>query len=132
MQSSGVNRRRHERYALAPMYTPITVRVRGDGANLYEGHTYDISEGGLQFELDEPIAPGTPVILQVTLPAGTWENCDDLGPGRTILAEGNVVWSDTTEPGPVRTAVVFTRFAKLTDKERLMRQISGGKLRRAA
>ncbi len=132
MNGSAVNRRRFERFVLSPMYTPVTVRrVSETGASL-EGHAYDVSEGGCQFELDHPIPCGTPILMQVTLPAGSWTACDDLGPGRTVGVYGNVVWCDTDEPGPARMAVAFTRFMRAGDKERLLRQIASGRLSRAA
>ena len=54
------NRRRHERFALSPMHTQIAVRPMDSDAFSFEGHAYDISEGGVQFELDRGFEPGTP------------------------------------------------------------------------
>ena len=132
MNGASINRRRYERFVLSPMYTPVSVRRSESTGEFFEGHAYDVSEGGCQFELDHGIACGTPIFLQVTLPAGSWSECDDLGPGRTVGVYGNVVWNDESEPGPARMAVAFTRFVLAGDKERLLRQITSGRLSRAA
>lgn len=124
------NRRQYERFALAPMYTPITARLLDNEEFSLEGHAYNISEGGVQFELDHPIAPGTAIALQITLPTGT--AAPDIGPGRSVFVFANIVWLDDEEPGPVRMAATFTRFARLGDKERLLRMISSGRYARAA
>jgi len=126
------NRRRYERFQLAPMYKPISVRLLDSEHFTLDGHAYNISEGGIQFELDRGIEPGTPIALQVTLPNNHWTECPDLGPGRSIFVLGNVIWLDDDELGPARMAVVFTRFARAGDRERLLRQISGGRMQRAA
>lgn len=128
--STTSNRRTYERFALAPMYTPITARLLENDEFTLEGHAYNISEGGVQFELDQPVAPGTAIALQIILPAG--QASDDIGPGRSVFVFANVVWIDDDEPGPVRMAAVFTRFARLGDRERLIRTISSGRYTRAA
>jgi hypothetical protein len=124
-----VNRRRFERFATPAMYTPVSVRLLEDETFSLEGHSYDISEGGAQFELDRGIEPGTQIALQITLPQTLTV---DIGPGRSVFVFANVVWCDDSEPGPVRMAVVFSRFARAGDKERLMRQLSSGRLSRVA
>lgn len=129
---ANVNRRKFERFRVSPMYTPITVREGGMVEGEFgEGHAYDLSEGGVQFELDRFVLPGTAVTVQITLPTGgaMW---DDLGPGRSVLAFGNVIWADESEPGPVRHAVAFTTFARVGDKERLLKQLGSGRFARAA
>lgn len=132
MNSVSFNRRRFERFALPAQYTPISLRFLDSEHFTLDGHAYDISEGGIQFELDRGIEPGTAVALQVTLPVSAWTDCPDLGPGRSIFVFANVVWLDDGEPGPVRMAAVFSRFARAGDRERLLRQISSGRIRRAA
>lgn len=121
-----VNRRRHERFGVRPMYTSISVRLRSDPATERQGHAYDVSEGGVRFELDGPIPAGTPVDLAVNLP----------GPGddRTVHAFGNVVWVsvDPDEPGPVRMAAAFTGFASRRDRDLLLGRLSSGRYARAA
>jgi hypothetical protein len=127
-----VNRRKFERFVLRPMYTPVAARTLDREDFVFEGHAYDVSEGGIQFELDHPIAPGTPVALQITLPTGPNGHTDDIGPGRSVFVMGNVVWIDDSEPGPVRHALAITRFVRLGDRERLIKQLTSGRFARAA
>lgn len=128
--TQSVNRRRFERFRLPPMYTPIAVRPLDEGEPDLDGHAYDISEGGVRFEVDHAIAPGTPIAMEITLPA----TLESLEPERRVQAFGSVVWTDEDpdEPGPVRMAAVFTRFAGLGDKARLLGQLSSGSFSRAA
>jgi hypothetical protein len=119
-----LNRRRHERLRLPPMYTPVTL-CRLDNQRVLEGHSYDISEGGLQFELDEAIEAGTPVAIELALPR----------PGRrpaTIEVLGTVVWTDESEPGPVRMAVEIKSFALPEDRDSLRQYIAAGRVAKAA
>jgi hypothetical protein len=126
------NRRRFERFELPCMYTGVGVRTLDSEAFDREGHAYNVSEGGVQFELDYGIAPGTPVALRIDLPPSVLV-AGDIGPGRSVFVLGNVVWLDDTDgPGPVRMAMAITRFARAGDRDRLMRIFSAGKLRRAA
>ncbi len=128
--STAVNRRTHERFVLSPMYTPVSVRLVDEERFGLEGHAYNISEGGLQFELDRPVPSGTEVAIQITLPQSQWS--EDIGPGPNVLVFANVIWVDESEPGPVRMAAAFTRFARLGDRERLMKQLGSGRFARAA
>ncbi len=121
---STFNRRRHERFVLPPMYTPVTVRLGARQER--EGHCYDVSEGGVQFELDQPIDLGTAVEIKFEFPGKDDESA------RTVRAFGNIVWIDDSEPGPVRMAATFTRFAHAVDRERLFTRITSGQLARAA
>lgn len=130
MLGSIINRRRYERFALPAMYTAITVRTLDQDRDSLEGHTYDISEGGVHFELDHPIEPGTPVAVEIFLPASVLT--DDPEAGRIVFAFGNIVWADDSEPGPVRLAAAFTRFARDGDRERLVRAFASGIMARAA
>ncbi len=128
-----IDRRAHPRFVVEPMYTPICVRPL-DRDNYepdagWSGHAYDISEGGLRFELDRPIKPGTRVAMQITLPSMH----ADIGPGRSIFVFANVVWiDDEDEPGPARMAAVITDFVRAGDRERLLRQFASGRYRAAA
>jgi len=108
-------------------YTPIAVRRLDEDVFTLEGHAYDISVGGVQFELDQGIEPGTRVAVRIHLPT----RVGDVGPGRAVFAFGNVVWNDDEDVGPVRLAVAFTSFARAGDEERLVRQI-GCETNRAA
>jgi len=125
-----LNRRRHERFSLPPMYTSLTVNVMSEPKIQCEGHCYDISEGGVQFELDDAIPRGTPVQLLIELPSSLVDE-DECGE-RAVAVIANVVWIDSSEPGPVRMAAVFSRFARADDRERLFRHITSGRLVRAA
>jgi len=115
------NRRRYERLSVPPMYTPVAVRPVLESGPASDGHTYDLSEGGLQFELDHAICPGTPVIVKMELPRSF--GADAEADRRDVVAFGNVVWADDSEPGPVRMAVVFTKFASEGDRQRLLERI---------
>ncbi len=123
-----INRRRFERFALAPMYTPVAVKLLADDSYDFEGHAYDISEAGVRFELDRPIEAGTPVAICVMLP-GTRAETE-----RSVCVYANVIWveDDADEPGPVRMAAAFTRFARAGDKERLLGLLGSGRYARAA
>lgn len=127
--SQFVNRRGHERFAMHPMYTPVSVRLAPDAADDLEGHAYDISEGGVRFELDEAIAPGTSLTMKIAVPAGS----GNVAP-QDVSVRANVVWldNDPDEPGPVRMAAVFTRFDNPGDRGRLLTQLSRGGFARAA
>jgi hypothetical protein len=126
---SGRERRQHPRFELEPMYTDISVRLLEDDVFTLAGHAYDISVGGLRFELDRAIAPGTKIAMQINLP--TMNN--DKGPGRAVFVFANVVWlEDEDEPGPVKMAAVFTHFVRLGDEQRLMAQLRTGIYRIAA
>jgi hypothetical protein len=124
--NSAANRRLHERFTLPAMYAPVAIRLISEEHFGAQGHAYDISEGGLRFELDRAIEPGTQVAVQVTLP-GTGDVEDD-SPARSVFAFANIVWlEDEDEPGPVRMAAVFSRFAREGDRERLQRQLGSGR-----
>jgi hypothetical protein len=127
-----IDRRRFPRFVVEPMYTPLAVRLLDSPSEAFdiEGHAYDISEGGARFELDRPIAPGTRIAVQITLPS---MSDSDIGPGRTVLVFANVVWLDEDEGVPPhRMAAVFTHFARAGDRERLLRQFATGRYRAAA
>jgi hypothetical protein len=129
---NAINRRRFERFVLQPMYTPVSVRLADSQDTALEGHAYDVSEAGVRFELDSPVAPGTAVMMQITLPTGLGEPDQDTESGRSVLVQGNVVWLDDSEPGPVRMAMVITRFVRLGDRDRLLRRLISGRYARAA
>lgn len=118
------NRRRHERFTLAPMYTSITARRRGDG-RACTGHAYDVSESGLRIELDDDgIRPGEAVDLELNV-AG-----DDLDVNATV--EVVRLFETDDDPGPRRMGVTFRRFRTPGDRDRLVRWLGSGHLQRAA
>lgn len=124
-----INRRQHERFELRPMYTSLKARPMDRTTFRDEGHAYNISEGGVCFELDRAYEPGTMLALQVDLPS----LAIDPGPGRAIYLVGRVVWVDEDEaPGPVRMALSVHSFPRAGDRERLLAQFGARVLKRAA
>ena len=130
MLDANSNRRRFERLSLPAAYTPVLVSQLIANQPLLDGHAYDLSEGGCQFELDRAIQPGTPILMQIELPASISESDD--AQAATVAVIGNVVWLDESEPGPARMAIAFTRFAQGGDRERLIARLSSALSRRAA
>jgi len=128
----GPDRRRHERTTVIPAYTGCRVRLQREDGFRFDGHVHDISEGGVRFEADVPVDPGTPVALQIDLPHRD-SSADADGPGRAVFVIGNVVWCNIEEPGPAIMAMAITRYARAGDRERLLRRLAGnGFARRAA
>lgn len=124
-----VNRRSHERFLLEPGYTSAAVRVHPDEQFFtHEGHVYDISEGGICFELDRPLQPGSTISMRIDLPG----NSGDAGPGRAVFLTGNIIWCDLDEPGASRMALAITRFDREGDKGRMLRAFSHKRYLRAA
>ncbi len=104
--------RLHPRLTLPPMYTVFRARPQGAKRFCWTGHIYDISAGGIRFELDAPIKPGTTIEFRATLPSPN---------PTTINAQGHVVrfHDDPSELGPVRMALTIDDFPNDTDKLRL-------------
>lgn len=126
------DRRRHPRYLLPSMYTKVEVRPLASEEYQWSGHAYDISLGGLRFELDHPIEPGTRVAIRVELPGAERLR---LLERRPVYAFANVVWleeEDLDHPGPVRMACVFERFVMPGDRERLLGRLASGRYSLAA
>jgi hypothetical protein len=115
------------------MYTALAIAAVGDqseGAFANEGNAYDISEGGVRFEAELPIAPGSTVQMRITLPN---LSAHDLESNRTVLVTANVVWlEDEDEPGPYKMAAIFKSFALVGDRDRLLRHFATGRYRAAA
>ncbi|MEL7473165.1 MAG: PilZ domain-containing protein [Planctomycetota bacterium] len=131
---ANIDRRRHARFMLRPMYHFVRVRPLDRDEYALDGHAYDVSESGARFELDRPIAPGTPIALELHLPGLGVPGTHDIGPGRAIYVIGNVIWLDDDEVdvGPTRMAVAFTRFCRANDRDRLLRQLGTGRYALAA
>lgn len=129
LTNNPADRRRYVRYHLRPMYTAARVTPIDGLTPTMEGHSYDLSEGGVQFELDHAIPAGSPVGIEVMLPALMgYEREED----RSVKAFATVVWVDDSEPGPVRMAAVFRRFATAEDRARLLNHLKTGRYRIAA
>lgn len=128
----GKDRRQFPRYILPSMYTAVEVRPIDAERFQWKGHAYDISRGGMRFELDRPIEPGSKIAVRLQLPGA-----QNLPPSerRPVYAFANVVWieeDDLASGGPVRMACVFSRFVMPGDEERLLRRISSGRYSLAA
>jgi len=122
------DRRTCERYITSPMHHAISIRTFDEETFEHHGHAYDLSEGGVCFELDDTIAPGTLVGVMIHLPIGF-----DKGPGRAVFALGRIVWrAGSDEPGPVLMGAMFDSFARLGDLGRLQRFLNQGVYRGAA
>lgn len=132
MTTNPIDRRVFPRFQMDPGYTPVEARIHPDESFALSGHIYDLSEGGVCFELDRPIEPGTTVSLKIDLPWHAISSGLDHGPGRAVFMTGNVVWCDLDEPGASRMAVAMTRFDRAGDRERLVRAMSAGRYLRAA
>jgi PilZ domain len=129
MNTNQINRRQFERFLMNPGYTSASVRLHPDETTFTRaGHVYDISEGGLCFELDLPIEPGSTISMMIDLPM----NMADSGPGRAVFVTGNIVWCDIEEPGAAKMAMVISRFDREGDKQRLMQTLVRQSTMRAA
>ena len=120
--SPEVDRRTHTRYALPSMYTTVSV-VDENGTVIREGHVYDISEGGMRFELDDALEPGSTVIVRIDLPGHNTEH---------VNATCNILWveeEDLELPGPVRMACCF---ASVEDEHKLAGMLTSGRYHLAA
>ena len=119
-----INRRRHERFSVMPMYSEVTARrLAEEKAESLAGHAYDISETGVRIELDEPIEQGEAVELEVRI-----------GVDVELIATATVVWLNDPEddPGPRRMALEFETFADETGRVRLVDYLGRGSALRAA
>ncbi|MGP1345982.1 MAG: PilZ domain-containing protein [Phycisphaerales bacterium] len=130
--TSGSDRREHPRFALPAMYTAIAARTLDTDAFSMFGHAYDLSEGGMRFEIDQPIEPGTPIVVRISLPGRplTWAE------RRPVYAFANLVWVEPEDleiaAGPIRMACVFRRFVQPGDLQRLQDALSSGRYALAA
>jgi hypothetical protein len=121
-------RRKHARFTLPAGYAPITVRTLDSDSFDIEGVAYDLSEGGIRFELDRPIKPGTQIEMKLQLPGGGGQ-----GIRRPVYAFADVVWiEDEEDPGPVKMAATFARFSSVEDGHRLREQLGAHRFRAAA
>jgi len=115
------NRRREQRYGLAPGYGSVAVR-RLDSGEVMHGHAYDISVTGIRVELDERLTPGEQVQLWI-----------DFGDAQ-IATRSKVVWQfdSADDPGPVRLALDFADSISPDDRTRLLAYIANVGILRAA
>ena len=107
---AGSDHRRYPRKAIRPGYASLSVTT---GEETYDGHIYDISMGGIRFELDDAMDAGTPVEVHMQLPVG------DVN-ASPIHAKGKVVrFHDPDEVGPIRMGLAFTKLPSASDRRAL-------------
>lgn len=124
------DRRRHDRYELPAMYSRIAIRRLESDDFEWDGHAYDISRGGVRFELDRGFEPGTPIAMRIDLPRAMIERSTER---RSVYVFANVVWlEDDDQTGPIRMAAVFSRFCQSGDEELLLKRINSGRYSLAA
>jgi len=114
------------------MYTEVEVRALDCEKFEWKGHAYDISEGGMRFELDRSIKTGTEIALRIQLPGAQHLPAAERRP---VYAFANVVWieeEDVDQAGPVRMACVFRNFVQPGDEERLKSRLQSGRYSLAA
>lgn len=127
---SGIDRRKFTRYQLPSMYSRIMVRPMDSDEFVWDGHAYDISRGGIRFELDEAIEMGAEIAVRIDLPQTICERSTER---RSVFAFANVIWTgEEDEVGPVRHAASFTRFAEESDETQLHERLSQGRYALAA
>jgi hypothetical protein len=125
-------RRIHTRYAVPAMYTAVAVRRTDEDAFGLFGHAYDLSEGGMRFEVDQPLPEGAEIEVRLQLPGGSagWTG------HRPVYATARVVWLEEEDvelgAGPVRMACAFSRFQHPGDAQRLRLALGSGRFAAAA
>ena len=125
MRAQSIDRRRHDRFELVPMYTSVTVQsVANLQMRTRVGHAYDLSESGVRLELDEALEEGERVTVHLGLPGEQW----------SITATAEVIWvnAEIDDPGPRRMALSFIAYSSPGDRARLMRFLGSGMAPRAA
>ena len=125
------DRRIYPRFVLPSMYTDIAIRTLDEQTFDLEGHAYDLSIGGMRFELDRGLEPGQVVAARLSLPSSALRWTDR----RPIYAMTRLVWvnqDDIEECGPVRMACVFNRFMQPGDEARLVEALKSGRYALAA
>ncbi len=121
------NRRAHRRFRVLPMYATVMARrLTETGTHRLHGHVYDVSEGGVRIELDEPLELGESIAVRLGLPGAPWEHGGE--------ASASVVWVNDAEddPGPRRMALRFVEFPDRSDRDRLVSYLASGTARQAA
>lgn len=110
------DQRQYPRIKVPAMYTLVRARVLGSNKYTFTGHIYDVSLGGMRFDLDMPIEPGTQIELRGMLPGGGHT---------TFRAIGRVVrtHSDINDRGPVTLGLQFESFRSPMDRQRLAEYI---------
>ncbi len=102
------DKREFPRRPLPLGYSEVRVRRSGKQRFTLAGHAYDISAGGVRFELDRELTDGEEVDIRVVLPGDK---------PHQVQAHGAVVrFHDPGEAGPIRMAVSFSDMAEPIDR----------------
>jgi len=108
----GPEYRQHRRTPLPAAYTQFRLRRSGESEYFSEGHAYDLSEGGVRFEIDAPLPPGEIVDVELIVPGSI---------GAAVHATGRIArLHDPDELGPTRMAICFT---SVQEPQRLARLV---------
>jgi c-di-GMP-binding flagellar brake protein YcgR len=117
--------RQTPRLKLPAMYTLLRLKPRGDDRFKWTGHIYDISTGGMRFEMDTDLPAGTEIEVRAMLPGAT---------PTTVTASGRIVRLHEDDPSlpPVRMAMTFDTFSHPIDRQKLCDYLTDRGLRLAA
>ena len=102
-------RRIQPRLQLPPMYTLVRVRMANDTQYRWTGHIHDVSLGGMLFELDQTLKPGTVLEVRGLLPGHKQLTFHARGP---IIR----VHFDDQAFGTRRVAMSFDAFSREQDR----------------
>ncbi|TVQ30274.1 MAG: PilZ domain-containing protein [Phycisphaeraceae bacterium] len=124
-------RRRSIRFSMTPERARVVVRplrtIEHDRE--IEGGAFDISEHGAQFELDQPLDPGTSIAMRIDLPHTGPERSTER---RVFFVFAEVVWTRMTADGVARIGATFTRFEREAERSMLRRRLFSGRYTLAA
>ena len=117
--------RQSSRLKLSAMYSSIHVRPRHSRQFCWSGHIYEVSDAGLRFELDHPVALGKPVDVRATLPGRN---------ATTVNLSGRIVryHDDPDDPGPIRVGMKIDSFSTEDDRRLWLDYIRSSRLSQAA
>lgn len=127
----GREQRQYPRIKVPAMYTLIRARVVGSNKYTWTGHIYDVSLGGVRFELDCPVEVGTELEIRGMLPGSEHTTF-------RVIGKVSRIHSDADEPGPCIMGLEFESFRSPMDRHRLAAyidarmQAEASSMRRAA
>jgi c-di-GMP-binding flagellar brake protein YcgR len=116
-QATAADARAYPRLQVPAMYSVVRVRPAGTERYLWTGHIYDVSLGGMRFELDQAIEPGTSIEVRGILPGA--EHVAFRAAGRIVRFH-----DDEPELGPTRMGMQFDAFHSEFDEARLDRYLA--------
>jgi len=115
----------HPRFAVPAMHVPVTIRrITSMTLQRLDGHVYDLSRGGMRFEIDQPLSVDEHIHFALDLPCGEGSVA---GTARVVR-----VHDELDDPGPRRMAVQFISFDDETNLSRLEHYLEQRQLRKAA